>query len=523
METNSNMPKELIESLQMPNGLFEVRGPAGAGKTYQLIKSIDMLSSIYRRGFIISYSNTAVDELVERLGSNFNGKVMTSHVFSWMWIKRSYRYFLKDPAFKWTTGIEGLDFSTEHIRNIKYSLFGQLSYENTEKTLYLSHIQVLDLFSTMLNYSEKMQLEIKKVIDYIFVDEYQDTHKVFISAIINNLNDKILIGCFGDPMQNIYQNNEEPRVGDIQNISVNLSSSIELTTNFRSSKNLVSLFNLYRRDKIKQKSDSTSLGKFFLIASPKKLDIDLLNKIQTKIQLPKLHILALTHATRLQATLGNEFSILKKIKRAIDDSIPGNGYADWQQILDPDSDLNQKILLDFLLHLGSGNFTFKTIKQIKEHFELDPTQLFPFDMLKTIQKIIVSMKFLDLIDYGFNDYSEFLIKLEHELTGEDFDNLTNLYLKINELDSETIYSSKGKEYENVLLNIDSGGWWRMNWDHIKSQTELQNLFYVGITRARSNLIVYVNTSKDCGHSEFALTLEMKWNENNIIYQKISDL
>ena len=55
--------------LTKKNGIYEVRGAAGSGKTYQLTKDIRKLSLSSNSIFIISYSNAAVDELKSRLNN----------------------------------------------------------------------------------------------------------------------------------------------------------------------------------------------------------------------------------------------------------------------------------------------------------------------------------------------------------------------------------------------------------------------------------------------------------------------
>ncbi len=511
--------------LQMKHGLFEIRGPAGSGKTYQLISSINFLQRARRNGFIISYSNAAVDELIERLGSNFTGKIMTSHAFCWIWIKRSYATFLKDSGFVWNTGFKNVSFSIENISTIKYSSFGKSSYDELGKTLFLSHQQVLDLFSKMLIYSTDMQGLMKSTIDYVLIDEYQDTHRSFIESIVRLLRDEVLIGVYGDPMQNIYQKADDPRTGDIQCIGTDLNKSIVLNTNYRSDQHLVQLFNLYRRDHIKQSADSESQGCLYLIMIPKKLNIDLLSKIKNKIKIDDLEIIALTHATRLQAYLDTEFNILKKVKKAIDNVIPGEGYIDWSDLLNTDSKYAEKQLLEFLIDIGTGKFSVRTINRIREIFRLKSNDTFPFEELKIMQKIIISMKFAQLVDQKLDEFGKFLSSLQKELKDVDFDNLQKSLALVKHNNSDTIFGSKGKEYKNVLLNIDNGGWQDMNWNDISSRIDLQNLFYVGITRAKSNLIVFVNTTKsdnrwECRHEEFAEKLIEKWHEQKIKFKLI---
>ena len=83
--------------------------------------------------------------------------------------------------------------------------------------LIISHDTLLNIFNSFLS-SEQYCNILFSSIDYIFVDEYQDTHKIIFYEFLKKLQDykekfnDILIGLFGDTMQNIYLNG----IGEIQ-------------------------------------------------------------------------------------------------------------------------------------------------------------------------------------------------------------------------------------------------------------------------------------------------------------------
>lgn len=73
-------------------------------------------------------------------------------------------------------------------------------------------------------------------------------------------------------------------------------------------------------------------------------------------------------------------------------------------------------------------------------------------------------------------------------------------------DSTTIFQAKGREYQSVILNIDTGQYWPYGWKNIDFDNSESNgvitsamvyfLYYVGITRAKSKLVIYINRKTD---------------------------
>ncbi|WP_164928385.1 3'-5' exonuclease [Pediococcus pentosaceus] len=89
---------------------------------------------------------------------------------------------------------------------------------------------------------------------------------------------------------------------------------------------------------------------------------------------------------------------------------------------------------------------------------------------------------------------------------KEFKAINYLYLNLENMDKDnlTIYKAKGLEFDNVILNIDTGGFRQKNWskvnfnhsenDQREPEDVMNYLFYVGITRAKKRLFIYVNTA-----------------------------
>ena len=87
--------------------------------------------------------------------------------------------------------------------------------------------------------------------DFIFIDEYQDTHKNIVDVFINKIpfESKTIIGLFGDSMQGIYDDG----IGDVNEyIDKNLLIKVEKEDNYRCSEQVVGFINQLRNDGLKQ-------------------------------------------------------------------------------------------------------------------------------------------------------------------------------------------------------------------------------------------------------------------------------
>lgn len=127
----------------------------------------------------------------------------------------------------------------------------------------ISHDTLLEYEkSIVLNYDVLKQIIIDKY-PYIFVNEYQDTNSHVIeilSSLIEyskKINHPICVGYFGDYVQNIYDSG----IGGKIHFHIEGFEKINKNFNRRSTKEIITIANKIRNDKIKQRSNfSDSAG-----------------------------------------------------------------------------------------------------------------------------------------------------------------------------------------------------------------------------------------------------------------------
>lgn len=298
---------EVIDSNN--SGAFEVRGPAGSGKTFTLIEAYKHLKNTGKIGRVISFSNAAVGELNNRLNVKPNGFIQTIHSFAWSWLKIVLNDVRKSDSFDFVpqaiskekgAKTEFRDFSWQ------YGQFGTANIQKSKRIIWLSHDDVLDAFMSVAHSFSAFAELIGTTSDFIFIDEYQDSNKQIAEFLRDVVSEYTLVIFFGDPLQNVYD--ELNGVGDI-----NLSPGqiIKLPTNYRSDKNLLPLFNALRKNfdgVVQQPAEKvTDQGKLKVALRDGELG-------HTSFGIPDdYYVLALTHNLRSKAVSDAEIVPLKKM------------------------------------------------------------------------------------------------------------------------------------------------------------------------------------------------------------------
>lgn len=234
--------KEIIDTLQLGHS-FLVEAGAGSGKTYSLNKVIEWIQANKSTEYIrkkqnvicITYTNAAVDVIVDRISNDSFIIPSTIHSFAWNSIKQ-YQGFLinivsNDPDFVSSEG----DFSK--IKEVSYTL----GYRYKEQGIhYLYHDDVLKLFCMLLENFKFRQIFANKY-PLILIDEYQDSYGPIIERFIKYFISEGIepqFGFFGDAWQTIYQSNKACGAIMHNNLKV-----IKKGTNFRSAPKIVKLLN----------------------------------------------------------------------------------------------------------------------------------------------------------------------------------------------------------------------------------------------------------------------------------------
>ena len=256
---------------------FSVIAGAGSGKTTSLIKALDfvritkgdILRKNGQRVVCITYTNRAVDVILKRLNSDELFLVSTIHSFLWSEInpfkddiKSAMKDFLLPKRIEKTESkaqggskvalaarerFEELQKSLDNIDSVTQFKYDDSSSRNYD-TGQLDHDDIIDLSGYMI----KEILVLRKILGqkypFIFIDEAQDTFEVIVEAL-NKITDNEglpIVGYFGDPMQQIYDDG----VGDF-NQDNNLEK-IPKEENYRCPSEVIKLLNSFRKD-IKQK------------------------------------------------------------------------------------------------------------------------------------------------------------------------------------------------------------------------------------------------------------------------------
>lgn len=238
---------QIIEALKTGCS-FRVEAGAGSGKTYSLNKVIEWIqenkwveySRKKQNVVCITYTNAAVDVIIERLSKDSFILPSTIHSFAWNAIKQ-YQSFLINIV---TTDSEFItdegDFSK--VTEVTYTL-GHRYKENGVQYLY--HDDVLKLFCKLLD-NAKFRRVFSDKYPLILVDEYQDSYGPIIERFIKFFiaeEKSPQFGFFGDAWQTIYQSNKACGVIEHDNLKV-----IRKGSNFRSAPRIVQLLNDIRPD-----------------------------------------------------------------------------------------------------------------------------------------------------------------------------------------------------------------------------------------------------------------------------------
>jgi DNA helicase II / ATP-dependent DNA helicase PcrA len=191
---------------------FLLSGGAGSGKTYSLVEVIKKVieDNPTSKVACMTYTNAAVKQIEERVNhSNLN--VTTIHDFLWDNIKH-FQKELKLSLVKLINNPEETRVKTE-TGNVSFNYFDELEDGIQYKEFLrlsegiISHDEVLILANEMFSNYPKLCDILKDRYKFIFIDEYQDTHKVVVEIFLVHLQKssrKNIIGFFGDAMQAIY-------------------------------------------------------------------------------------------------------------------------------------------------------------------------------------------------------------------------------------------------------------------------------------------------------------------------------
>lgn len=243
---------------------FILDAGAGSGKTYSLVLALKILCSgtvaaeLSRNGqhiACITYTNVAKDEIIERTHSNKLLRVSTIHDFLWSTIQlhqkalREALIELNDSLPASSSRKAAAAELAEKIGSttVVYSDRGSNFLEGR-----LHHDDLLSVAKIVYAQHPRLSKIVASQYPFIFVDEYQDSSASVIDILLQSLlptaKGHLVLGFFGDKLQNIYHSGEHKGVGEISSSLRNNLRVIVKRENRRCSLAVIDVLNMIRSD-----------------------------------------------------------------------------------------------------------------------------------------------------------------------------------------------------------------------------------------------------------------------------------
>lgn len=239
---------------------FLLSGGAGSGKTYSLVNVIRQVIAENPTDKIacITYTNAAVKEIENRVNHK-NLNVSTIHDFLWDNIKH-FQKELKKAIIELVNDTDVSKISISDMSTVPEDFFDSLE-EGIQYKEYvriregiISHDELIIVAERLFNDYPKLCRIVQDKYKFIFIDEYQDTHKEVIEIFLThfkNTEEKSIIGFFGDAMQSIYSEGIGSLRGYIGDDIIQVKE-IQKVQNRRNPQLVIDLANKLRTDELQQ-------------------------------------------------------------------------------------------------------------------------------------------------------------------------------------------------------------------------------------------------------------------------------
>lgn len=280
---NNNIDSQVDETLEKcilatPRKSFFLFAGAGSGKTYSLVLLLKKIrdkigQDLMLRGknvAVITYTNAATDEIINRLDYSPVFHISTIHSFVWDVIKyyqndikQLYCQYLRDDIR--IIG-EKLDSARNKTTKTYRTNFEKMNYlkdrleraETIEKFVYnpngsnpeynaLNHADVIKISAQMIMNSLMLQRIIAQRYPIFLIDESQDTKKELVDAFFSiqkNFGETFTLGLLGDQKQRIYTDGKKDMVSIIP---IEWEKPVK-KMNYRCAKRIVKLANAIGKD-----------------------------------------------------------------------------------------------------------------------------------------------------------------------------------------------------------------------------------------------------------------------------------
>jgi len=273
-------------NLQNPRSFFLFAG-AGSGKTRSLVNALRYVRSQFgtklrlrgQRIAVITYTNAACDEIVQRIEFDSLFQVSTIHSFAWQlignfnadirnWLKKSLQAEVADlreleskgrPGTKASiTRLAQIESKTERLSRLEgIRVFVYSPNGDNRETNSLNHSEVIAIAASFLSEKPLMQSILINRYPFLFIDEGQDTNRHLVDAFFNveaKHRGRFCLGFFGDTMQRIYNDGKEK-------IEAGLPAEWQKPVkklNYRCPKRIVRLIDRIRKDVDGQRQEAIS-------------------------------------------------------------------------------------------------------------------------------------------------------------------------------------------------------------------------------------------------------------------------
>ena len=279
----NNIDKQVDDALEKcilstPRKSFFLFAGAGSGKTYSLVlllkkihKSIGKEILLQGKNVaVITYTNAATDEIINRLDYSPVFHISTIHSFVWDIIKyyqrdirKLYCHYLEDDIQEineklekaknkttktYLSNEEKLDFlkkrleKAEKIEKFTYNPNGSNPEYNA-----LKHADVIKISAQMIMDNLMLQRIIAQRYPILLIDESQDTKKELVDAFFKvqeNFADIFTLGLLGDQKQRIYTDGKDNMLSIIPE---NWEKPVK-KMNYRCAKRIIRLANTIGKD-----------------------------------------------------------------------------------------------------------------------------------------------------------------------------------------------------------------------------------------------------------------------------------
>lgn len=264
--------------LSTPRKSFVLFAGAGSGKTYSLVLLLKKIHNSIGKDLllqgknvaVITFTNAATDEIINRLDYSPIFHISTIHSFVWdvikhyqSDIKRLYCLYIEEDLKELEKKIEGTKNKTtktylSNIEKLEYQKEKLAKAQTIEKFVYnpngsnpeynaLKHAEVIRISARMIIESRMLQQIIAQRYPILLIDESQDTKKELVDVffeIQKNFANIFTLGLLGDQKQRIYADGKE-------NLENSIPSGWEKPIkrmNYRCAKRIIQLANEIGKD-----------------------------------------------------------------------------------------------------------------------------------------------------------------------------------------------------------------------------------------------------------------------------------